>query len=72
MGGMSIVFGPQMYELMSIDILSFIITGGVLYFIGVIFFLWETLPYNHPIWHLFVIAASIMHFIAIYMIMIGQ
>ena len=72
MGSLSIVFGPEMYELISPTILSLIITGGVLYFIGVIFYLWETLPYNHPIWHLFVMAASILHFIAIDLMIIGK
>lgn len=72
MGGMSIFLGPEMLELISSNILYLIITGAVLYFIGVIFYCWETLPYNHPIWHLFVIAGSVMHFFAIYLIVIGQ
>lgn len=45
--------------------LVWLAVGGVLYTGGVIFFLWETLPFNHAIWHLFVIAGSVCHYIAI-------
>jgi hemolysin III len=39
--------------------------GGVAYTVGVIPFLWEKLPFNHAIWHLFVMAGSICHFLGI-------
>ncbi len=44
---------------------AFLITGGVVYTIGVIFYAWEKLPYNHAIWHLFVLGGSVFHFLAI-------
>jgi len=40
-------------------------TGGGLYTLGTVFYLWKRLPYHHPIWHLFVLAGSICHFFAI-------
>lgn len=40
--------------------------GGVAYTVGVIFYLWDRLPYNHAIWHLFVMAGSFLHFYAIF------
>ncbi len=36
--------------------------GGVSYMLGIIFYAWERLPYNHAIWHLFVLGGSIAHF----------
>ena len=36
--------------------------GGGLYTLGCVFYLWRSLPYHHPIWHLFVLAGSICHF----------
>ncbi len=39
--------------------------GGLLYTVGVIFYLWEKLFFNHAIWHLFVLAAAICHYLAI-------
>ncbi|SEH97093.1 hemolysin III family protein [Pseudomonas fuscovaginae UPB0736] len=41
-------------------------TGGVLYTLGIIFFaLDHRLRHSHGIWHLFVIAGSLLHFVAI-------
>ena len=39
--------------------------GGVAYTVGVIFYAWKRLPYNHAIWHLFVLAGSICHYLAV-------
>lgn len=39
--------------------------GGIVYTVGVIFYAWEKLPYNHAIWHLFVLGGSICHFFSI-------
>jgi len=39
--------------------------GGVIYTVGVIFYAWRKLPYNHAIWHLFVLGGSICHYFAI-------
>jgi hemolysin III len=40
--------------------------GGLSYTFGLIFFAWERLPYNHAIWHLFVLAGSAFHFLAVF------
>jgi len=42
-----------------------LILGGVLYSLGVIFYLWRRLPYNHAIWHIFVLAGTIAHFFCV-------
>jgi len=39
--------------------------GGVAYTVGVIFYAWKRLPYNHAIWHVFVLAGSICHYLAV-------
>ncbi|MCK8827471.1 hemolysin III family protein [Natroniella acetigena] len=45
--------------------LTLLITGGVLYTAGTVFYVWRKLKYHHAIWHLFVLAGSIFHFFAI-------
>ncbi len=40
-------------------------SGGFLYTFGVIFYIWRSLPYNHAIWHLFVIGGAACHFFSI-------
>lgn len=42
-----------------------IVVGGVLYSVGVIFHLWERLPFQNAIWHLFVLVASFVFYAAI-------
>jgi hemolysin III len=42
-----------------------LLSGGLLYTGGVVFFLWERLPYNHAIWHLFVLGGSACHYTAV-------
>ena len=40
--------------------------GGLIYSLGVIFYVAKRIPYNHAIWHLFVLGGSLCHFMAIY------
>ena len=66
MGWMFILAGNQIYHSLPSISLTFLVLGGVAYSVGVIFYLWPTLPYGHGIWHLFVLAGSVLHFFAIY------
>ncbi|MGF1624423.1 MAG: hemolysin III family protein [Alphaproteobacteria bacterium] len=43
----------------------FLLLGGVSYTVGVIFYLKRLVPFSHTIWHLFVLAGSIMHFFSV-------
>jgi len=45
--------------------LRLLIAGGVSYTTGVIFLLSDALPFNHPVWHLFVSAGSILHYFCV-------
>jgi hemolysin III len=42
-----------------------LLAGGISYTFGVVFYLWKKLPYNHAVWHLFVLAGSTLHFLAV-------
>ncbi len=65
MGWMFVVaIGPMMKNLPGISLL-FLLLGGIFYSIGVVFYSWRSLKYGHGIWHLFVLAGSIMHFFAV-------
>lgn len=50
----------------SINFFYWILLGGLIYTVGTIFYSVKKIPYNHAIWHLFVLAASITHFIGIF------
>jgi hemolysin III len=45
--------------------MAWLTAGGLAYTIGVIFFAWRRLPFNHAIWHLFVLAGSVCHVLAV-------
>jgi hemolysin III len=45
--------------------LTLLMAGGVLYTVGVVFHLWERLPYQNAIWHGFVLSAASCHFAAV-------
>jgi len=45
--------------------LVMLITGGVVYSLGVVFYLMKKMPYAHVIWHLFVLGGSICNFFAV-------
>ncbi|WP_299530646.1 hemolysin III family protein [Ulvibacterium sp.] len=40
--------------------------GGAFYTLGILFYAWERIPYNHFIWHLFVLGGAIGHWFFIY------
>ena len=46
--------------------MTWLLVGGLFYTLGSIFYLWKRIPFNHAIWHLFVLAGSISHFIAVF------
>ncbi|WP_418638798.1 PAQR family membrane homeostasis protein TrhA [Winogradskyella sp.] len=41
--------------------------GGLLYTVGIVFYAIRRIPYNHVIWHLFVLGGAICHFFMIYL-----
>ena len=51
----------------SINFFFWILGGGLLYTLGTIFYGFRKIPFNHGIWHIFVLAASIVHFVGIYL-----
>lgn len=42
-----------------------LLLGGVAYTSGIVFYVWHRLPYNHAIWHVFVMTGTFLHFFAI-------
>lgn len=59
-----IAIEPMRQELSSAT-LFWLIIGGVTYTLGTLFYHRDSLPYAHAIWHLFVLAGSAFHFVAV-------
>ncbi len=65
MGWMILVaFNPLVNHIQSTG-LWLLVAGGLFYSFGVIFYIKDTKPYFHTIWHFFVLAGSICHYFAI-------
>lgn len=65
MGWIAIVPIKAIINATSINFFYWILGGGLLYTVGTIFYGIKKIPYNHAIWHLFVLAASVTHFLGI-------
>lgn len=50
--------------------LLLLLAGGLAYTGGVVFYAWDRMPYNHMVWHLFVMVGSALHFFAILLYLI--
>ncbi|HSI77323.1 MAG TPA: hemolysin III family protein [Lunatimonas sp.] len=65
MGWLAVFFVQPLIRNLDISELSLIAAGGIAYTIGVIFYTNKTMRFAHAIWHLFVLAGTVLHFIAI-------
>jgi hemolysin III len=45
---------------------AWLFAGGMAYTSGVIFYAWERLRFSHTVWHLFVMAGSACHYVAVF------
>ncbi|WP_431635748.1 PAQR family membrane homeostasis protein TrhA [Dyella sp. KULCS107] len=59
-----IAFKPLMAHLQTGGMLL-LVAGGLAYTLGVPFYLWRRLPYHHSVWHCFVLAGSVLHYLAV-------
>lgn len=65
MGWLVVFYYKDVVELHSTLGLIYLILGGVAYTFGTVFYAAQKIPYNHALWHLFVLTGSIFHFLFI-------
>lgn len=65
MGWIIVVAFEPLFRTVELGGLVLLLSGGLAYSAGVIFYAWQRLPYNHAIWHMFVLAGSLCHYFAI-------
>lgn len=71
MGWLSLVVIYELTMRLSPGGITLLAVGGLIYSLGVIFYVCKRIPYNHAIWHGFVLGGSVCHFLAIYLY-VGQ
>lgn len=67
MGWLSLIVVYQLAMKLSPGGIWLLAAGGITYSLGVIFYVAKRIPYNHAIWHGFVLGGSVCHFLAIYL-----
>ena len=65
MGWLALVAVKPLFHTVPAIGLIWLLAGGVMYTVGVVFYAWKRIPYNHVIWHLFVMAGSTCHYFAV-------
>jgi len=66
MGWIIIFAGNSLMESLSIEGLWWLGAGGVAYTLGAVLFMVKRIPYNHAIFHIFVLLGTFSHFVSIY------
>lgn len=64
MGWAAVVAGAPILERMTPEGFRLVLAGGILYTVGVLFLMWEQLPFHNTIWHVFVLTASLLLYAA--------
>lgn len=70
MGWLIVIAIKPMVTNLSTEMLLYILGGGLCYTGGIYFYAKEKIPYNHAIWHVFVLGGSALHFTGIFLYLI--
>lgn len=63
MGWLIVFAAKPMLQMIPSGFFVWLLTGGIIYTLGVIFYICKKIPFNHGIWHLFVLGGSVVHYL---------
>ncbi len=66
MGWVAVIAAKPLVINLSSEALFYLTIGGLSYTVGAVFYLIKRMPYNHAVFHLFVLTGSILHFVSIF------
>lgn len=66
MGWLSLLVIGELNKVLDTAGMIMLGVGGLCYSVGVIFYINKRIPYNHAIWHLFVLAGAVCHFVSVF------
>ena len=70
MGWIFLLAIPSINRIFGWELLAWIVAGGMMYTLGVVFYLNRRIPFHHAFWHIFVLAGSVLHFMGIYFLVL--
>lgn len=65
MGWLVVVAAYPLWQTIGPRGLLWLAAGGGCYTVGIAFYAWKSAPFMHAVWHLFVLAGSILHFLGV-------
>lgn len=65
MGWLAVIVAPQMIAAIGAGGIAWLVAGGLCYTVGAVFYAADRLPFNHTVWHVFVLGGGICHFLGI-------
>src|SRR5438045_3426256 len=65
-GGIVLAAFRPRCEALAREGVALLVAGGFCYTGGALFYLWRSLPYHHAVWHVCVMAGSILHWTAVF------
>jgi hemolysin III len=65
MGWAIVVAAKPLLNAVAFQGILLLMAGGLAYTGGIAFYVWRRLPHHHAVWHLFVLAGSMLHFFAV-------
>ena len=66
MGWLALIAAKPLWESLPLAGLAWLLAGGIAYTAGVYFYAKKTLSFGHFVWHLFVVAGTACHFVAVW------
>ena len=66
MGWVAVIAAKPLVENLNSEALFYLLLGGLFYTIGAVLFSIKKLPYNHAIFHVFVLFGTISHFVSLF------
>lgn len=68
----SLATSGGIFESLAVPGFVLLVAGGVVYSLGVPFYLWRNLRFGHAVWHLFVVGGSALHFASILLYVVPE
>jgi hemolysin III len=65
MGWLVVLAAPQLADAVGPNGMAWLFAGGMCYSVGAIFYVMKRIPFNHAVWHVFVLGGGICHFLGI-------
>jgi hemolysin III len=65
MGWMALIAAAPLAARLGTETIAWILAGGVIYTIGTLIYHYNRIRYAHVVWHMFVLAGSVCHYVAI-------